>query len=118
MRNTTAVSEGSTFSPSRPVEPMASNSVTAGTADTGTDALLQSLVRGKRGEALRAQLTARYPEIWVEEIEEAIQYACKSFLSEAEGITDPGQVWIPGQEAVHQGVDRDRTGSRGRGRSG
>lgn len=96
MRNTTAVSEGSTFSPSRPVEPMASNSVTAGTADTGTDALLQSLVRGKRGEALRAQLTARYPEIWVEEVEEAIQYACKSFLSEAEGIRDPGQVytWI------------------------
>lgn len=96
MRNTTAVSEGSTFSPSRPVEPMAPDSVTAGTADTGTDALLQSLVRGKRSEALRAQLTARYPEIWVEEIEEAIQYACKSFLSEAEGITDPGQVytWI------------------------
>ncbi|HEU4705600.1 MAG TPA: sigma-70 family RNA polymerase sigma factor [Solirubrobacterales bacterium] len=74
---------------------MASDSATT-TADNGTDALLQSLVRGKRGEALRAQLTARYPEIWVEEIEEAIQYACKSFLSEAEGITDSGKVytWI------------------------
>jgi RNA polymerase sigma factor (sigma-70 family) len=96
VRGAAETSEGSTFSPSRPVEPMASDSVTAGTADTGTDALLHSLVRGKRGEALRAQLTARYPEIWVEEIEEAIQYACKSFLSEAEGISVPGQVytWI------------------------
>ncbi|MFP5387773.1 MAG: hypothetical protein ACLGG5_00535 [Thermoleophilia bacterium] len=45
---------------------------------------------------MRAQLTARYPEIWCEEIEEAVQYACKNFLSEAKGIGDPGQVyaWI------------------------
>jgi hypothetical protein len=74
---------------------MASNASTA-TAPTGTDALLQSLVRGARGRALRAQLAARYPDCSQDTIEEAIQYACKSFLDEAEGITAPGQVyaWI------------------------
>jgi RNA polymerase sigma factor (sigma-70 family) len=74
---------------------MASDASTA-TAPNGTDALLQSLVRGARGRALRVQLAARYPDCSPDAIEEAIQYACKSFLDEAEGISAPGQVyaWI------------------------
>jgi RNA polymerase sigma factor (sigma-70 family) len=96
VKSSTAVSEGSTFSPSCPVEVMPPDSSTSAVAGTGSDDLLQSLVSGGRGEALRSQLAARYPDCWTDEIEEAIQYACKSFLDEAEGITAPGQVyaWI------------------------
>ena len=58
--------------------------------------LLQSLVQGERGQALRAQLGARYPDCSGDTIDDAIQFACGCFLDEAEGITAPGQVyaWI------------------------
>jgi hypothetical protein len=64
--------------------------------DNGTEALLQSLIHGAQGRALRTQLGGRYPDCSRDEIEEAIQYACKSFLDEANGISVPGQVytWI------------------------
>ncbi len=54
------------------------------------------LVSGERRKALRAQLTGRYPDFSADEIDDAIQYACRSFLDEAEGISEPGQVysWI------------------------
>jgi hypothetical protein len=89
---------------------MASDSATS-TTETGTaDGVLQSLIRGKRGEALRAQLGARYPDSPADAIEEAIQYACKSFLDEAEGITAPGQVyaWIrtAALRSLGRGADR------------
>lgn len=95
MRGTAETTEGSTFSPRSPVGVMASDSPTA-TASDGTEALLHSLVRGARGRALRTQLAVRYPEASPDAVEEAIQYACKSFLDEAQGITAPGQVysWI------------------------
>lgn len=106
MRTTTAVSEGSTFSPRCPVEVMASDSSTA-TAPDGTDSLLQSLVSGERGRALRAQLTKRCPARSVDAIEEAIQYACKSFLNEAEDIAAPGQVYAWIRTAAFRYLNRD-----------
>jgi hypothetical protein len=84
---------------------MASDASTA-TAPNGTDALLQSLVRGGRGRALRAQLAARYPDCSPDAIEEAIQYACKSFLDEAEGITAPGQVYAWIRTAAHRSLPK------------
>lgn len=107
MRRTPAASEGATFSPSRPVEVMASDSAPASTTENGIDALLQSLVRGQRGEALRAQLALRYPETSPDAIEEAVQYACKSFLDEAEGIVAPGQVYAWIRTAAFRSLGRE-----------
>jgi RNA polymerase sigma factor (sigma-70 family) len=106
VRTTRAVNGGSTFLPRRPVEVMASDASTA-TAPNGTDALLQSLVRGARGRALRVQLAARYPDCSPDAIEEAIQYACKSFLDEAEGIRAPGQVYAWIRTAAHRSLGRE-----------
>jgi hypothetical protein len=62
------------------------------TAPDEAEVLLRSFLGGDRGRALRAQLAARYPDASADSIGEAIQYACKSFLDEAEDITAPGQV--------------------------
>ena len=59
--------------------------------------LLRSFVRGERARALRVQLAAQHPESSSEEVEDAVQYACKSFLDEAQGISDPGQVYAKHQ---------------------
>lgn len=88
-----SVSRGSTFSAGCPVELM---------APTGTacapeiDALFQSFITGYRGEALRAQLAANQPDRTRDEIEDAIQTACKCFFAETDGITEPGAIykWI------------------------
>ena len=111
MRVTEAAKEGSTFSPSRPVVVMAPDSATPTTENGPAESVLQSLIRGKRGEALRAQLAARYPDSPADAIEEAIQYACKSFLDEAEGITAPGQVyaWIRTAALRSLGREADRS---------
>jgi RNA polymerase sigma factor (sigma-70 family) len=85
---------------------MESDAATASIED-GTDALLQSLVRGQRGEALRAQLALRYPETSPDAIEEAIQYACKSFLEEAGGITAPGQIYTWIRTAAFRSLGRE-----------
>ncbi|HSS43034.1 MAG TPA: sigma-70 family RNA polymerase sigma factor [Solirubrobacterales bacterium] len=86
---------------------MASDSATSTAGNGAADVVLQSLVRGKRGEALRAQLAARYPDSPADSIEEAIQYACKSFLDEAEGITAPGQVYSWIRTAAHRSLGRE-----------
>jgi RNA polymerase sigma factor (sigma-70 family) len=90
-----ANSGGSTFSVRSPVEVVASKSSTGTSARNG-DALLPILVSGERGRVLRAQLASRYPDFSADEIDDALQYACRCFLDEAEGITGPGQVyaWI------------------------
>jgi len=78
--------------------------------------VLKSLAReGERGRQLRAQLAARFPDRSEEEIEDAVQSACRSFLAEAEGISGPGRVyaWIRTaayhallRELEHQGWER------------
>jgi RNA polymerase sigma factor (sigma-70 family) len=74
---------------------MGSDSSTA-TAANGTDALLDSLVSGERGGKLRTQLAGRFPECSSDQIEDALQYGCKSFLDEAEDVAGPGAIykWI------------------------
>jgi RNA polymerase sigma factor (sigma-70 family) len=86
----------STFSVRRPVEVM---------ADDGD--FLQSLVQGERGQALRAQLGARYPDCSADTIDDAIQFACGCFLDEAEGITAPGQVYAWIRTAAHRALGRE-----------
>jgi RNA polymerase sigma factor (sigma-70 family) len=56
---------------------------------------------------LRAQLAARYPEVSPDAIEEAVQYACKSFLDEAEGIAAPGQVYAWIRTAAFRSLGRE-----------
>jgi RNA polymerase sigma factor (sigma-70 family) len=85
---------------------MASDASTASNP-TDIDALLPSLVRGTRGQALRAQLASNYPHCSQDTIEEAIQYACKSFLDEAEGITAPGQIYAWIRTAAHRSLGRE-----------
>jgi len=65
-------------------------------AKNGADALFDSFVRGERGGKLRTQLATRYPECSAEQTEDAVQYACKSFLDEAEDVSGPGAIykWI------------------------
>jgi RNA polymerase sigma factor (sigma-70 family) len=80
------------------------------------EGVLRSLAReGERGRLLRAQLAARFPARSEEEIEDAVQSACRSFLAEAEGISEPGRVysWIRTaayhallRELEHQGWER------------
>jgi RNA polymerase sigma factor (sigma-70 family) len=71
------------------------------------DDLLQSLVRGERREALRAQLAARYPDLSADTIDDAIQFACRCFLDEAEGITVPGQVYTWIRTAAQRNLNRE-----------
>jgi DNA-binding CsgD family transcriptional regulator len=85
-------SGGTTFSVRSPVEVVASKSSTGTTPPSGDD-LLPTLVNGERGKALRAQLASRYPGFSADEIDDAIQYACRCFLDKAKGITGPGQVY-------------------------
>lgn len=71
------------------------------------DDLFQSLVRGERREALRAQLAARYPDFSADTIDDAIQFACRCFLDEAEGITAPGQVYTWIRTAAQRNLSRE-----------
>jgi RNA polymerase sigma factor (sigma-70 family) len=114
MFDTTVKKKGTTFSPRAPVEVMDSDRTTV-TADlpgpdSGAEAILPTLIEGARGRALRVQLAGRFPSCSAEEIEEAIQYACKSFLDEADGISAPGQVyaWIRTAAFRSLGHEADR----------
>lgn len=100
MRGTASRIDVSNFSSRSPVEVMDSNS--SSTTAPDAKALLRSFVGGERGRALRAQLTARHPDRSAEEIEDAIQAACKCFLDEAEGISAPGQVYSWLRTAAHR----------------
>jgi DNA-directed RNA polymerase specialized sigma24 family protein len=88
------------------VKVVASSGLT--TAPPALDALLASFVTGLRGETLRAQLAAKHPERTREEVEDAIQTACKCFLDEADGITDPGKVYKWIRTTAHRALNRER----------
>jgi RNA polymerase sigma factor (sigma-70 family) len=114
MPDTAVKKNGATFPLRSPVEVMDSDRRPTATAEpgtgNGTEALLQSLIQGARGRALRTQLAGRYPDCSRDEIEEAIQYACKSFLVEANRISAPGQVytWIRTAAYRSLGHEADR----------
>jgi RNA polymerase sigma factor (sigma-70 family) len=107
MSNPAFSEKGSTFALRCPVEAMASETSTATSLPNGADDLFESLVSGQRGRALRAQLASNYPDLSADAIEDAIQYACKSFLDEAEGITAPGQVYVWIRTAAHRSLARE-----------
>jgi RNA polymerase sigma factor (sigma-70 family) len=69
-------------------------------------ALLRSFVQGERARALRVQLASQHPECSAEEVEDAVQYACKSFLGEAEGISEPAKVYAWIRTAAHRALNR------------
>jgi DNA-directed RNA polymerase specialized sigma24 family protein len=101
-----SASRGSTFSAHCPVGVMASQGSTA--APSEIDALFESFVTGLRGETLRAQLAAKHPERTREEIDDAIQTACKCFIDETPGIIAPGQVYRWIRTVAHRALNRER----------
>lgn len=96
---------GSTFVAQHPVVVMDSPRASTIAPADATE-LMRSFVQGERARALRAQLSAQHPESSVEEVEDAVQYACKSFLDEAQGITDPGKVYAWIRTAAHRELNR------------
>jgi DNA-directed RNA polymerase specialized sigma24 family protein len=104
-----SVSRGSTFSAGCPVELMAPT----GTASAPEiDALFQSFITGYRGEALRAQLAASQPDRTRDEIEDAIQTACKCYFAETDGITEPGAIYKWIRTVAHRTLSREREHQR------
>jgi RNA polymerase sigma factor (sigma-70 family) len=73
----------------------------------GEDSSLLGLVRGERTRALVAQLGDWHPECSADEIEDAIQTACKRFLEHAEGITAPGEVYTWVRTTAHRLLNRE-----------
>jgi len=76
-------------------------------ASNGGGISLQDLVRGERAQALRAQLASWHPEASAEEIEDAIQSACRRFLEHAEGIEAPGEVYVWIRTTAHRALNRE-----------
>lgn len=73
----------------------------------GDGTSLLGLVQGERARALRAQLADWHPECSPEEVEDAIQTACKRFLEHAEGITAPGEVYTWIRTTAHRLLNRE-----------
>lgn len=93
--------QGSNFGPRSPyvaMDPDCSSTI------TGTDAtaLLRNYVGGESGRDLRAQLAVRHPECSPDELEDAVQAACRCFLDEAGGISEPNQVHVWLRTAAHR----------------
>lgn len=105
-----SVSRGSTFPAGCPVELMAPTGPPASAPDI--DALFQSFITGYRGEALRAQLAASQPDRTQDEIEDAIQTACKCFFAETDGITEPGPIYKWIRTVAHRTLSREREHQR------
>lgn len=76
-------------------------------ASNGAGISLQTLVRGERARALRVQLADWHPECSAEEVEDAIQTACKRFLEHAQGISEPGQVYSWIRTTAHRELNRE-----------
>ena len=97
---------GTTFAPRFPVVVMGLDQSPMIVSEEAAS-LLREYVAGERGQKLRTQLVSRHPNRSIEEIEEAIQTACKCFLEEAEGIEAPGQVYTWIRTAAHHALNRE-----------
>lgn len=103
-----ATSGGSTSVSRCPVEVM--DRVPASTigAQDGPEAVLRTFGReGERGRRLRSQLAAQFPGRPEEQIEDAMQTACRAFLAEAEGISEPGRIYAWIRTAAHHALLRE-----------
>jgi RNA polymerase sigma factor (sigma-70 family) len=76
-------------------------------ASSGIEILFEGILRGKRGQKLRTQLVSMHPGRSREEIEEALQAACKQFVDKAEGISAPGQVYTWLRTTAHRLLSRE-----------
>ncbi len=56
---------------------------------------------------LRAQLAALHRDRSADEIEEAVQIACRRFVDRAEGISAPGQVYAWIRTTAHRELNRE-----------
>jgi hypothetical protein len=96
----------STFEPSCSVEVMTSHR-SAVIASDDVEMLFEGILRGERGQKLRTQLASLHPESSREQIEEALQAACKQFVDKAEGISAPGQVYTWLRTTAHRLLSRE-----------
>jgi RNA polymerase sigma factor (sigma-70 family) len=69
--------------------------------------LLGGVIRGGRARALRAQLASRHPRRSAEEIEEAVQTACESFIAQGETISEPGALYAWIRTVAHRSLVRE-----------
>lgn len=108
MRDKSATIGGSTFRSHRPVGVMTTTSATTHQEVNGAKALLRSFGRdADRGRSLRAQLTSRFPDRPAEEIEDAVQTACRCFLDEAKGISTAPQAYSWIRTAAYHALIRE-----------
>lgn len=97
---------GTTFAPRFPVVVMGLDQSPMIVSEEAAS-LLREYVAGERGQKLRTQLASKHPNRSSEEIEEAVQTACKCFLEEADGIEAPGQVYAWIRTAAHHALNRE-----------
>jgi RNA polymerase sigma factor (sigma-70 family) len=101
LSNTAPETQGSNFESSSPyvvMDPKHPATITIG----GASELLRPYVNGASGRDLRAQLIVRHPECSPDEIEDALQAACRCFLDEAEDISDRDQVHVWLRTTAHR----------------
>ena len=99
MKSGTLLRRGATFLSRSPVRTVSlvDRPAVSDSDRTVAGRLLEDYGRERRrGRALRAHLAERFPRRPKDEIEDAVQTACRCFLDEAEGVTDPGgaYAWI------------------------
>jgi DNA-directed RNA polymerase specialized sigma24 family protein len=100
-----ATSGGSTFPASCFVEVVASTESTPSTQEI--DATLESVVTGFRGRALRAQLADKHPARGADDIDDAIQTACETYLDHDVQSDTPGEVYAWVRITAHRFLSRD-----------
>ena len=84
---------GATFPVRCSVEQMDAHRSSTIDPDGAESAALQELLKGERARMLKGQLASWNPRANPEEIEDAVQTACKRFLEHAQDISNPGQVY-------------------------
>lgn len=107
MRSRAPARKGGTTFPSRCSLIQMDSQRSATIRSNGEGTSLLGLVRGERVRALQAQLADWHPECSPDEIEDAIQTACKRFLEHAEGITAVGEVYTWVRTTAHRLLNRE-----------
>jgi RNA polymerase sigma factor (sigma-70 family) len=106
MGSTTRASERPTFASRCSLSVVDLTRSSTASSPNGADALFRSVLRGERGRRLRAGLAAQHRGRSPEEIEEAIQIACRRFVDRAEEISAPGQVYVWIRTTAHRQLNR------------
>jgi DNA-directed RNA polymerase specialized sigma24 family protein len=116
VRRASLVQRGATFLPRRPVRAVTlADRYAPDPAQATAGHLLADYGReGGRGRALRAQMAERFPRRPEEDIEDAVQTACRCFLDEADGITEPGSAYAWIRTAAYRAMLRELRSQSGR----